>query len=500
MTEMNGTASTAATIKSDAAPASLLTMLESDEATDKKEPTSAAVASGSDDAPASLATDSSDKVYYDFFLPNTPEGLMCRIGTSDYKGYYAKFLNYRRHANGRKSFAETNKLFRNIGDVVIAVDGLEVKGVTFEGVIGIFAERSKLKKVIQIRMLDTCAVAAKTKAPAAAPSKSMHSSDSIMKHHDKNDNTQSPSPSEVADFVLNCEDEIFLQGAISAEISTELQEIQQKEMPTTLKKGKVASQLPSMSSRDTNEYYDVCLPKTQDGFMYLLHSVEDHRLDGYTTAFFGYHRHHDGRLSQAETKRVFRNIGDVIVSVDGLNMKWKTFAEVCNLSKRAHNEINIRLIDIQKSSNSWKSAGTSSVAEESKPRGRSNGGSGIVAKELNKIFTSPRASMESNGMVEDIPAPEPELAALGWTRKAFRRSATPLHIDRYWYTPETQKKLRSRVEVSKFLAYLEDTGGDEDEAFILFKKKAKHKAISRDVDEKLSTIHHKVTTKTTKDL
>ena len=61
----------------------------------------------------------------------------------------------------------------------------------------------------------------------------------------------------------------------------------------------------------------------------------------------------------------------------------------------------------------------------------------------------------------------------GWTKKIFERpsGATKGTHDRYWYTPITKRKLRSMVEVNRFLAALEKSQGDEDEAWKIFKKK-----------------------------
>jgi hypothetical protein len=53
----------------------------------------------------------------------------------------------------------------------------------------------------------------------------------------------------------------------------------------------------------------------------------------------------------------------------------------------------------------------------------------------------------------------------GWIRRIFERKggATKGQSDRYWYTPIAAYKLRSMVQVKKFLAALAD-GGDEETA------------------------------------
>ena len=47
------------------------------------------------------------------------------------------------------------------------------------------------------------------------------------------------------------------------------------------------------------------------------------------------------------------------------------------------------------------------------------------------------------------------------------------HVDNYWYTPKTQKKLRSRTECKGFIETLKDVdvAGDEDKAYAMMKKK-----------------------------
>lgn len=55
----------------------------------------------------------------------------------------------------------------------------------------------------------------------------------------------------------------------------------------------------------------------------------------------------------------------------------------------------------------------------------------------------------------------------GWVKKLFERKggSTKGHRDKYWFSPKTEKKLRSIVEVKKFIKYLEECNGDEDAAF-----------------------------------
>ena len=92
--------------------------------------------------------------YYEFFLTRTPEGLMCRIGLADYCGYTMQFLMYRSHSNGTKSFAETSNLFRNIGDIIVAVNGFDIRGWTFDEAIRFIVDQSSAQHGVYIRALD----------------------------------------------------------------------------------------------------------------------------------------------------------------------------------------------------------------------------------------------------------------------------------------------------------------------------------------------------------
>ena len=62
----------------------------------------------------------------------------------------------------------------------------------------------------------------------------------------------------------------------------------------------------------------------------------------------------------------------------------------------------------------------------------------------------------------------------GWTKKIFERNtgASKGHTDKYWYSPKTQKKFRSMVEVQRFLTFLGQCDGNEDVAWKTFKGKS----------------------------
>ncbi len=79
---------------------------------------------------------------YDAIIPITSKGLMMNVG--EINGAVA-FLGYRAFPDGTKGPAEERKLVRNIGDKIIAVDGVGTIGKTFKEVIGLLKESGKNK-------------------------------------------------------------------------------------------------------------------------------------------------------------------------------------------------------------------------------------------------------------------------------------------------------------------------------------------------------------------
>jgi hypothetical protein len=71
----------------------------------------------------------------------------------------------------------------------------------------------------------------------------------------------------------------------------------------------------------------------------------------------------------------------------------------------------------------------------------------------------------------------------GWILHIHNRQTEPglrPHLDRYWYTPQTGKKMRSKPEVDKFRECLKATNGDENKAWVLFKsQKVKERGVKR---------------------
>ena len=54
----------------------------------------------------------------------------------------------------------------------------------------------------------------------------------------------------------------------------------------------------------------------------------------------------------------------------------------------------------------------------------------------------------------------------GWTKKIYERQSgkSKGHLDRYWFTPQKKYKLRSMVEVKKFLKALKQTKNNDEDA------------------------------------
>ncbi len=72
---------------------------------------------------------------YDVCIPTTSRGLMVRVG--DLYGSTV-FLEYRRGHDGEKGYAETNNLIRNVGDKIVAVNGVAIK--SYHHAIGLIQE------------------------------------------------------------------------------------------------------------------------------------------------------------------------------------------------------------------------------------------------------------------------------------------------------------------------------------------------------------------------
>jgi len=88
---------------------------------------------------------------YDAIVPITAKGLMMNVG--EIHGSVA-FLGYRSFPDGSKGPAELGRLIRNVGDKIIAVDGVTTVKKTFQEVIGMLKESGK-NKYAYMRFLET---------------------------------------------------------------------------------------------------------------------------------------------------------------------------------------------------------------------------------------------------------------------------------------------------------------------------------------------------------
>lgn len=93
--------------------------------------------------------------------------------------------------------------------------------------------------------------------------------------------------------------------------------------------------------------------------------------------------------------------------------------------------------------------------------------------------TSTQNSRPSAICIQERPPEEKFLEfpdwAKGWTKKTFQRQSGDSKggLDHYWYTPENNFKLRSILQIKRFLTCLAATRGDETAAYALFQKRGK---------------------------
>lgn len=88
---------------------------------------------------------------YDAIIPITAKGLMMNVGEMHGS---VSFLGYRQFSDGSKGPAEVARLIRNVGDKIIAVDGVSTVGKTFQEVINMLRESGK-NKYAYMRFLET---------------------------------------------------------------------------------------------------------------------------------------------------------------------------------------------------------------------------------------------------------------------------------------------------------------------------------------------------------
>ena len=79
----------------------------------------------------------------------------------------------------------------------------------------------------------------------------------------------------------------------------------------------------------------------------------------------------------------------------------------------------------------------------------------------------------ASASAQEIFSGQAENCPEGWIKKIFLRvtGETNGRRDSYWYSPLKGYKLRSKVELRRFLDALEKNGGNEEEAFIVSRKK-----------------------------
>jgi hypothetical protein len=88
-----------------------------------------------------------------------------------------------------------------------------------------------------------------------------------------------------------------------------------------------------------------------------------------------------------------------------------------------------------------------------------------------------KSTLSKTGLIAEGPPDEKlengEEWPPGWTRRVYARKngATKNRKDRYWYTPVENFKLRSMVDVKRFLAALKAANGEETTAKQAIKKK-----------------------------
>jgi Chromo (CHRromatin Organisation MOdifier) domain len=88
---------------------------------------------------------------YDAIVPITSKGLMMNVG--EIQGSVA-FLGYRSFPDGTKGPSEIRQLIRNVGDKIIAVDGVPTVKKSFQDVIGMLKESGQ-NKFAFMRFLET---------------------------------------------------------------------------------------------------------------------------------------------------------------------------------------------------------------------------------------------------------------------------------------------------------------------------------------------------------
>ena len=148
------------------------------------------------------------------------------------------------------------------------------------------------------------------------------------------------------------------RGRISTDVSKQLV-VTDDEADNILLMGSTdVEPIPPLPRRVT-KYYNVCLPKTSEGYMILVGDIlnpnlnsndfEEYHATGYSTIFTGYRRHENGDVSYAEQHRLIRNYGDIITGLNDNDVVGLSFADVKSLLSEllpdSNNEVKFTLLD-----------------------------------------------------------------------------------------------------------------------------------------------------------
>ena len=118
---------------------------------------------------------------------------------------------------------------------------------------------------------------------------------------------------------------------------------------------------------------------------------------------------------------------------------------------------------------------TNSSSSVSSPRAekrqRTEGGTKTQQGKQGRGARTNDRSKTASGPIQVFDRPAPDIGS-GWRIIGIQRcrGKYPEHVDKYWISPEAKKRLRSRKEVSRFLAALDKTEGSEEEAFRMIQR------------------------------
>ena len=93
-----------------------------------------------------------------------------------------------------------------------------------------------------------------------------------------------------------------------------------------------------------------------------------------------------------------------------------------------------------------------------------------VSRQNSTVTTGASKGGKRSAPLEVYCKPAPEFGK-GWTVRGFQRQSGAYegHVDKYWYSPKTKKRFRSKAEIQRFLPVLKKCKGDEEKAYKNFK-------------------------------